>query len=124
MTDTYPHDSMGDMLWLADRFEEHRPRLLSVACRLLGSLTEAEDALRHAWIQTTTSDGHTIENAGAWLITLVGRVCVDMLRARKSRAGTLAGAGCGTGRQHRRHDGPGAGEPARGFGRPGSPGCP
>jgi RNA polymerase sigma factor (sigma-70 family) len=91
MTDPRPHDGMDDMLWLADRFEEHRPRLRSVAYRLLGSLTEAEGALQEAWTRTSTSDGRTIDNVGAWLITLVGRVCVDRLRARKSRSEELGG---------------------------------
>lgn len=84
-------DGMDDMLWLADRFEEHRPRLRSVAYRLLGSLTEAEGALQEAWTRTSASDGRTIDNVGAWLITLVGRVCVDRLRARKSRSEDLGG---------------------------------
>jgi RNA polymerase sigma-70 factor (ECF subfamily) len=73
------------MLWFAERFEEHRPRLRAVAYRMLGSLTEAEDALQEAWLRTTRSDGSAIDNVGAWLITVVGRVCVDMLRARKAR---------------------------------------
>jgi len=73
------------MLWFAERFEEHRPRLRAVAYRMLGSLTEAEDALQEAWLRTTRSDGSAIDNVGAWLITVVGRVCVDMLRARNAR---------------------------------------
>jgi RNA polymerase sigma-70 factor (ECF subfamily) len=73
------------MLWFTERFEEHRPRLRAVAYRMLGSLTEAEDALQEAWLRTTRSDGSAIDNVGAWLITVVGRVCVDMLRARKAR---------------------------------------
>ncbi len=73
------------MLWFAERFEEHRPRLRAVAYRMLGSLTEAEDALQEAWLRTTRSDGSAIDNIGAWLITVVGRVCVDMLRARNAR---------------------------------------
>jgi RNA polymerase sigma-70 factor (ECF subfamily) len=78
-------DGREEMLWFAERFEEHRPRLRAVAYRMLGSLTEAEDALQEAWLRTTRSDGSAIDNVGAWLITVVGRVCVDMLRARKAR---------------------------------------
>jgi RNA polymerase sigma-70 factor, ECF subfamily len=78
-------DGKEEMLWFAERFEEHRPRLRAVAYRMLGSLTEAEDALQEAWLRTTRSDGSAIDNVGAWLITVVGRVCVDMLRARNAR---------------------------------------
>lgn len=78
-------DGREEMLWFAERFAEHRPRLQAVAYRMLGSLTEAEDALQEAWLRTTRSDGSAIDNVGAWLITVVGRVCVDMLRARKAR---------------------------------------
>src|SRR3954453_23467940 len=73
------------MLWFAGQFEEHRPRLRAVAYRMLGSLTEADDALQEAWIRSTRSDSRTIENFSGWLVTVVGRVCVDMLRARKAR---------------------------------------
>ena len=88
VTDAQTGDGAGDvegMLWFAEQFEEHRPRLRAVAYRMLGSLTEADDALQEAWIRTTRSDGSAIENVSGWLITLVGRVCVDMLRARKAR---------------------------------------
>lgn len=78
-------DRMDGMLWFAQQFEEHRPRLRAVAYRMLGSLTEADDALQEAWIRTTKSDGSAIENVSGWLVTLVGRVCIDMLRARKAR---------------------------------------
>lgn len=84
-------DGMEEMLWFAERFEEHRPRLRAVAYRMLGSLSEADDALQEAWIRTTRSDGSAIENVSGWLITLVGRVCVDMLRARKSRPEAAVG---------------------------------
>lgn len=85
MTDGYPGNGTDGMLWFAERFEEQRPRLRAVAYRMLGSLTEADDALQEAWIRTTRSDGSTIGNISGWLTTVVGRVCVDMLRARKSR---------------------------------------
>lgn len=80
-----PGDGIDEMLWFAERFEEHRPRLQAVAYRMLGSVAEADDALQEAWIRTTRADGSSIENVTGWLITLVGRVCVDMLRARKAR---------------------------------------
>jgi RNA polymerase sigma-70 factor (ECF subfamily) len=71
--------------WLAQRFEEHRPQLRSVAYRMLGSLTEAEDAVQEGWLRLARSDAAAIENLGAWLTTVVGRVCLDMLRTRKAR---------------------------------------
>ena len=82
---------MDDMVWFAERFEEHRPRLLSVAYRMLGSLTDAEDALQEAWVRSTRADGSTINNVGGWLTTVVGRVCIDLLRSRKARRENLSG---------------------------------
>ena len=76
---------MDDGQWFADQFTEHRPRLRAVAYRMLGSLTDADDALQEAWIRSTSADGSTISNVEAWLSTVVGRVCIDMLRARASR---------------------------------------
>jgi len=76
-------DTAGD--GLARRFEEHRPRLRAVAYRMLGSVAEADDAVQEAWLrlQRTGSDG--IDELGAWLRTVVSRVCLDMLRSRSSR---------------------------------------
>ncbi|MFI7416519.1 RNA polymerase sigma factor SigJ [Nonomuraea sp. NPDC049684] len=74
-----PHD------FLADEFQGHRPHLKAVAYRMLGSLTEAEDAVQEAWLRLARSDAGDIDNLGGWLTTVVGRVCLDMLRARKSR---------------------------------------
>lgn len=74
--------------WFADRFAEQRPRLRAVAYRMLGSVTEAEDALQEAWIRTTRSDSSGIDNLDGWLTTLVSRVCIDMLRARQARPET------------------------------------
>lgn len=71
--------------WLAERFEENRGRLRSVAFRMLGSLSEADDAVQEAWLRLTRSDASAIENLGAWLTTVVARVSLDMLRSRKSR---------------------------------------
>jgi RNA polymerase sigma-70 factor, ECF subfamily len=71
-------------LW-AERFEAHRGRLNAVAYRMLGSLTEAEDAVQEAWIRLSRSDADEVENLGGWLTTVVGRVCLDQLRSRQSR---------------------------------------
>jgi RNA polymerase sigma factor (sigma-70 family) len=71
--------------WLAERFEEHRGRLRAVAYRMLGSLSEADDAVQEAWLRLSRSDANEIENLGGWLMTVVGRVSLNMLRSRKSR---------------------------------------
>jgi RNA polymerase sigma-70 factor (ECF subfamily) len=71
--------------WLAERFETDRPQLRAVAYRMLGSLSEADDAVQEAWLRLSRSDARAIENLSAWLITVVGRVCLDMLRSRKAR---------------------------------------
>jgi RNA polymerase sigma-70 factor (ECF subfamily) len=70
---------------LADRFEEQRERLRGVAYRMLGSLTEADDAVQEAWLRLSRSSADDIGNLGGWLTTVVARVCLDMLRSRKSR---------------------------------------
>src|SRR6185436_2085245 len=76
---------MDRQSWLTDRFEENRPRLRGVAYRMLGSLSEAEDAVQEAWLRLTRIDTATVDNLGGWLTTVVSRVCLDMLRSRKSR---------------------------------------
>jgi RNA polymerase sigma factor (sigma-70 family) len=76
---------MNDSEWLAARFEDHRPRLRSVAYRMLGSLSEADDAVQDAWIRVTRADASTVDNLGGWLTTIVARVCLNMLRARRTR---------------------------------------
>jgi RNA polymerase sigma factor (sigma-70 family) len=76
---------MDEREWLAERFEEHRTRLRAVAYRMLGSLSEADDAVQEAWLRLSRSDAAAIENLSAWLTTVVARVCLDMLRSRKSR---------------------------------------
>ncbi|WP_369174588.1 RNA polymerase sigma factor SigJ [Streptomyces sp. R28] len=76
---------MNDTDVLADRFEEHRGHLKAVAYRMLGSLAEAEDAVQEAWLKLSRSDAEDIENLGGWLTTVVGRVCLDMLRSRTRR---------------------------------------
>ena len=76
---------MDEREWLAQRFQEHRPRLRAVAYRMLGSTSEADDALQEAWIRLSRSNAREIENLQAWLVTVVGRVALNMLRSRKSR---------------------------------------
>jgi RNA polymerase sigma factor (sigma-70 family) len=71
--------------WLAERFEEHRAHLRAVAYRMLGSPSEAEDAVQEAWLRLSRSGAGEVENIGGWLTTVVGRVCLDMLRSRTSR---------------------------------------
>lgn len=78
---------MSDPEWLAQRFEAERTRLRQVAYRMLGSLDEADDAVQEAWLRLSRTDGSAIENLGAWLTTVVGRVCLDMLKARRTRSG-------------------------------------
>ena len=70
---------------LAKRFEEHRPHLQAVAYRMLGSLTEADDAVQEAWLRLNRADTSDVANLGGWLTTVVARVCLDLLRSRKSR---------------------------------------
>src|SRR5918912_2969658 len=76
---------MDEREWLAERFEEHRPRLRAVTYRMLGSTSEANDALQEAWIRLSRSDAGQIDNLEAWLLTVVGRVALNMLRSRKRR---------------------------------------
>ena len=76
---------MDERDWLAERFEEHRPRLRAVAYRMLGSTGEADDAVQEAWILLNRSDAKEIDNLEAWLVTVVGRVALNMLRSRKRR---------------------------------------
>jgi RNA polymerase sigma factor (sigma-70 family) len=83
---------MDDQGWLTERFEEHRPRLRAVAYRMLGSLSEAEDAVQEAWLRLTRTDSDRVDNLAGWLTTVVSRVCLDVLRARKSRREEPIGA--------------------------------
>jgi RNA polymerase sigma factor (sigma-70 family) len=80
-----------DMTWQAEQFEQHRDHLRAVAYRMLGSISEAEDAVQEAWIRLDQSDEAAINNLGGWLTTVVGRVCIDMLRARKARRESYVG---------------------------------
>ena len=78
---------MDERDWLAERFQAHRPHLRAVAYRMLGSLTEAEDAVQGTWLRLSRSrtDTSEVHNLGGWLTTLVARECLDMLRARTAR---------------------------------------
>jgi RNA polymerase sigma factor (sigma-70 family) len=76
---------MNDHDWLAERFEENRPHLRAVAYRMLGSLSEADDAVQESWLRLSRSNADGIENLGGWLTTVVARVCLNMLRSRQTR---------------------------------------
>src|SRR5215216_7719448 len=76
---------MNERDWLVERFEAHRTRLRAVAYRMLGSLSEADDAVQEAWLRLSRSDADAIDNLDAWLTTVVARVSLNMLRARKTR---------------------------------------
>jgi RNA polymerase sigma factor (sigma-70 family) len=76
---------MDENQWLADRFEEHRAYLRAVAYRMLGSLTEADDAVQDTWLRLSRAGAGEVENLGGWLTTIVARVCLNMLRSRNLR---------------------------------------
>lgn len=79
------HEHADEHDWLAERFEAERSHLRAVAYRMLGRLDEADDAVQEAWLRLSHSDASGIENLGGWLTTVVGRVCLDMLRTRQAR---------------------------------------
>jgi RNA polymerase sigma factor (sigma-70 family) len=83
---------MDENQWLADRFEEHRSHLRAVAYRMLGSLTEADDAVQDTWLRLSRAGAGGVENLGGWLTTIVARVCLNMLRSRGSRREEPLGA--------------------------------
>lgn len=95
---------MTEQKWLGEKFEENRGHLRGVAYRMLGSLSEADDAVQEAWLRLSRAPADDIENLGGWLTTVVARVCLDMLRSRKSRrensldegAGRVQGDSAGT----------------------------
>ncbi len=76
---------MDESTWLAERFEESRPHLRAVAYRMLGSLSEADDAVQETWLRLSRADTTAVENLGGWLTTVVARVCLNMLRSRQTR---------------------------------------
>jgi RNA polymerase sigma-70 factor (ECF subfamily) len=76
---------MHEREWLTERFEQNRGHLRAVAYRMLGSISEADDALQEAWLRIRSQDPESVENMQAWLTTIVGRVCLNMLRSRRTR---------------------------------------
>jgi RNA polymerase sigma-70 factor, ECF subfamily len=76
---------MDESDWIAERFEKHRTHLRAVAYRMLGSLTDADDAVQEAWLRLSRSDTAAIENLRGWLTTVVARVCLNIMRSRKTR---------------------------------------
>ena len=83
---------MSEQSWQVEQFERHRPQLRAVAYRMLGSISDADDALQEAWLRLSRSDTDAVTNMGGWLTTVVGRVCLDMLRARRSRREEYVGS--------------------------------
>ncbi len=82
---------MDDERWQLEQFERHRSRLRAVAYRMLGSVSEADDAVQETWVRLDRSRDDAIDNVGGWLTTVVSRVCIDMLRARRARREYLVG---------------------------------
>jgi RNA polymerase sigma factor (sigma-70 family) len=76
---------MDQQDWLAERFEQHRPRLRAVSYRMLGSLSEADDAVQEAWLRLSSADTSGVNDLGAWLTTVVARICLNALRSRAAR---------------------------------------
>ena len=76
---------MTDRDWLAEEFEERRPQLRTIAYRMLGSVADSDDAVQEAWLRLSRTDAAAIASLDAWLTTVVGRICLDMLRARRAR---------------------------------------
>jgi len=85
MTEAIERCDVTESDWLAERFEAHRTHLTAVAFRMLGSLSEADDAVQEAWLRFSRADSSDVENLGGWLTTIVARVSLDLLRSRRSR---------------------------------------
>jgi RNA polymerase sigma-70 factor (ECF subfamily) len=83
---------MDEQSWSTEQFERYRGHLRAVAYRMLGSVGEAEDAVQEAWLRLSRADTHDVGNIGGWLTTVVGRVCLDMLKARHARREDYAGS--------------------------------
>src|SRR5881409_3825947 len=83
---------MHEHEWLAEEFEANRTRMRAVAYRMLGSLSEADDAVQEAWLHLSRADTSGVANLGGYLTTVVARICLDMLRARRSRREQPLGA--------------------------------
>jgi RNA polymerase sigma factor (sigma-70 family) len=84
--------TVNEQSWQLEQFERYRPHLQAVAYRMLGSVTEADDALQEAWLRLSRADTDDVDNMGGWLTTVVGRVCLDMLRSRRSRQEDYVGS--------------------------------
>jgi RNA polymerase sigma factor (sigma-70 family) len=84
--------TVNEQSWQLEQFERYRPHLQAVAYRMLGSVTEADDALQEAWLRLSRADTDDVDNMGGWLTTVVGRVCLDLLRARRSRQEDYVGS--------------------------------
>jgi RNA polymerase sigma factor (sigma-70 family) len=82
---------MSESDWLTERFEISRPRLRAVAYRMLGSHTEVDDAVQETWLRLARSDASSVDNLTGWLVTIVARVCLDRMRARRLRPEDLVG---------------------------------
>lgn len=89
--DEMPGARTDELGWYAEQFERQRPQLKAIAYRMLGSVSEAEDAVQEAWLRLSQSEPTAIDNLGGWLTTVVGRVCIDLLRARRVRRENLSG---------------------------------
>src|SRR6201996_7323695 len=81
--------TQSDIYTLA--FEQQRPHLQAIAYRMLGSVGEAEDAVQEGWLRLSRADAAAVANVGGWLTTVVGRICIDMLRARRTRTEDYVG---------------------------------
>ena len=92
--DLTPMHQPDDQPLQPEQFERHRRQLEAVAYRMLGSVGEAEDAVQEAWLRVSRSRPESIDNVGGFLTTVVGRVCIDMLRARRARPRTQQATGC------------------------------
>src|SRR5881227_4490400 len=83
---------MDEHEWLAEQFEANRTHLQAVAYRMLGSMSEADDAVQESWLHLSRSDPGGVDNLGGWLTTVTARVCLDMLRARRARREDYVGS--------------------------------
>jgi RNA polymerase sigma-70 factor (ECF subfamily) len=92
MTTLQPDDDATRREWLAEEFERHRGHLRAVGYRMLGSVSEADDAVQEAWLRLDRSDPGGTDDMRGWLTVVVGRICLDILRRRKSRREELAGS--------------------------------
>jgi RNA polymerase sigma factor (sigma-70 family) len=85
-------DERDDLDWLAAQFEQHRSQLRTIAYRMLGSISDSDDAVQESWLRLSRTGGSAVDNLGAWLTTVVGRVSLDMLRARSARREDYVGS--------------------------------